>query len=434
MLPNSVQSVVDTAAGAGISLTGGGGGDIKAASANDPAEDRSKFHHIRGRCGPLFKLTSGEPSICPPEAGTCCSEEGWCSFDPEDCICEQCTFYEFDKAVKYLEPVKDLVDDNSELTIRNFTFTTIEPTFDCNSGEILIVVMTTLHNFQVRQLVRETWGNLKYLEKMSAKIMFVVGHYPNQENQNTLQREADKFGDILQADFKEDYYTLSLKSLSWMYWARKKDCKIPWLVKTDDDMIPDIWTMEKIVNEMKGNNSRNEFVCHAKTDPVLRGGKWEVKKEDFARDTYPTNCWGPVYFFHREVRDKLVQSFEEGDGKVIRVDDVYITGILAEPKNITHRQIKHIVSGYSGWKNNELLSGQVRFAHLPSDATSSKRRFWLWRRIVENQFPAAEAAALLDVDYTKFSLTPIVPTTTTLEAPSKKKKKSKSNSKSKSKK
>ena len=33
-------------------------------------------------------------------------------------------------------------------------------------------------------------------------------------------------------------------------------CQIPWLVKTDDDMIPDIWTMEKIVNEMKGNNSR----------------------------------------------------------------------------------------------------------------------------------------------------------------------------------
>ena len=46
-----------------------------------------------------------------------------------------------------------------------------------------------------------------------------------------------------------------------------------------------------------------------------------------------------------------------------------------------------------------------------------------------NQFPAAEAAALLTVDYTQFSLTPIVPTTTTLEAevaPSKKKKKSKS--------
>ena len=34
---------------------------------------------------------------CMFSAGTCCSADGWCSFDPEDCFCDECIYYEYEK-------------------------------------------------------------------------------------------------------------------------------------------------------------------------------------------------------------------------------------------------------------------------------------------------------------------------------------------------
>ena len=31
-------------------------------------------------------------------ASTCCSMKGWCSNDPEDCLCEDCIYYEWEES------------------------------------------------------------------------------------------------------------------------------------------------------------------------------------------------------------------------------------------------------------------------------------------------------------------------------------------------
>jgi hypothetical protein len=39
----------------------------------------------------------------------------------------------------------------------------------------------------------------------------------------------------------------------------------------------------------------------------------------------------------------VLQVFENSDGGIFRVDDVFITGMLAERANVTHRQVPFII-------------------------------------------------------------------------------------------
>ena len=137
-------------------------------------------------------------------------------------------------------------------------------------------------------MIRMTWGNEKYLKQINATLLFVTGRFPNLKIQWRLEQEGRKYDyyiiilitnilklhlycrykDILQGDFFEDYFLLAYKSLSWLHWSREKCSKTPWIVKTDDDMINNIWKIGALVEALK--NHRNTITCSTKTEKVIR--------------------------------------------------------------------------------------------------------------------------------------------------------------------
>ena len=80
-----------------------------------------------------------------------------------------------------------------------------------------------------------------------------------------MEYVLDRYQDILQGDFFEDYFLLAYKSLTWMLWSKtkcgkvnKQKCleyvllsQVPWIVKTDDDMINNIWKLGALVEALK---------------------------------------------------------------------------------------------------------------------------------------------------------------------------------------
>ena len=82
------------------------------------------------------------------------------------------------------------------------------------------------------------------------------------------------------------------------------------------------------------------------------------------------------------------QVFEDSDKGIFRVDDVFVTGMLAEKANVSHRDISDLITFYEDWDLEILLTGNVWFGHIPPDHEKlHKRRFWLWRRMVEHEYP-----------------------------------------------
>lgn len=72
------------------------------------------FPQVRGRCGPRFTLPSGAPTKCEAGVATCCSARGWCTNAPDDCLCDDCIYYEWEEAQKLLPTDLPLVDDRTE--------------------------------------------------------------------------------------------------------------------------------------------------------------------------------------------------------------------------------------------------------------------------------------------------------------------------------
>ena len=105
--------------------------------------------------------------------------------------------------------------------------------------------------------------------------------------------------------------------------------KIPWIVKTDDDMINNIWKIGALVEALKDkkyNKSkvlkliniirykfRNTITCSTKTERVIREktgtriDKWVIPYDEWPDEFFPTNCWGVVYIMSSLVRNKLLQ-------------------------------------------------------------------------------------------------------------------------------
>ena len=52
--------------------------------------------------------------------------------------------------------------------------------------------------------------------------------------------------------------------------------------------------------------------------------------DEWPDEFFPTNCWGVVYIMSNFVRNKLLHVFESSDRGIFRVDDVFVTGMLAE--------------------------------------------------------------------------------------------------------
>ena len=94
-----------------------------------------------------------------------------------------------------------------------------------------------------------SWKSLSFLGKMPRTYLVIC---------------SPRYQDILQGDFFEDYFLLAYKSLTWMLWSKTKCGKVnkyiwpnfllsqvPWIVKTDDDMINNIWKLGALVEALK---------------------------------------------------------------------------------------------------------------------------------------------------------------------------------------
>merc|ERR1719336_1096230 len=128
--------------------------------------------------------------------------------------------------------------------------------------------MTGPANFRDRELIRRTWGSAFQMDMVKGKLVFVVGTFVNEDLQSKVEREAEAHGDILQGDFEEDYHKLAFKSMSAFHWSRTVCPSTPWLVKTDDDTVNNMWSLLELFTSMERKNETSTIACSSKNDPA----------------------------------------------------------------------------------------------------------------------------------------------------------------------
>ena len=237
--------------------------------------------------------------------------------------------------------------------------------------KLLIMVTTVPSARPQRDALRQTWLSLTRNNTASVRYLFLLGSgWPAKEHSD-LSEENQQFGDILQDDYIDTYYNLSIKVLSGFKYSVDICKRAQFISRSADDNfvnLPEILTLlkeDKVQHPIFG-------YCKMAGDPVDRRthSKWAVTKTEWNLPRYPPYCVGTTFLLSWKTMQTLYNASENVPYYVM--EDVYF-GEVARQTDIKVLDLPHFIlnvprilrSGYcllpSKWKAVHEVPPQVQF-------------------------------------------------------------------------
>ena len=243
--------------------------------------------------------------------------------------------------------------------------------------DLLVMVITSPANFEARNAIRQTWGG--FAVERGSKLLFVVGRSPLAEINERLRLEDAQYEDILQGQFQDAYYNLTLKSLAIVNWVADNCEKAKYVLKIDDDMFVN---MQLLVDFAETREFKNVIIGKiAKKWLPHRdaNSKWYVPASAYAGQVYPNFATGPAYLIHRDAIPNLARVIRSNATKVIKLEDVFLAGIVAEKAGV--RRLN-----YSLFKNAYFEVNKCNFMRfITSHQHSPKEIIRLWQLVYSDK-------------------------------------------------
>ena len=212
-----------------------------------------------------------------------------------------------------------------------------------NTNEPLIsltVVISAPDHIKHRNAIRQSWAKNK---KKSSALIFLVGY--SQELIDSLKHEAEQFQDLAVSSVTDIYDHLSLKTLTAFSWHQRFCPGAEFLVKVDDDVFLQIDRLHRLLKGVKNNPAmemtRGKLilgnVASGWKPGRLKGHKYYVPEAVYNETFYPTFVTGPSYAVSKAAVPALLELAMESP--YIHLEDVFITGVLAEKASIPRRYV-----------------------------------------------------------------------------------------------
>ncbi len=260
----------------------------------------------------------------------------------------------------------------SELILPGETTTVISPPGLCDKSSpggigaqpiLLVVVTSALRNVNERRIVRESWARKSMVPADKARVVFLLGQSVNGSFQDAIQEESSMYGDIIQEGFVDTYANLTVKSLMLLKWFSRNCDKVPYVLKTDDDVFVNVKNLYNfVVQNKKPNLLAGTLICGAVPvrDPY---NKWYAPKYMIASKFYPNYLSGTAYLMSRSTAQILLEASAEVT--VFHLEDIYVTGMLSQRVGIQpedHRGFSYLKS-----RLNACLYSQIFSSHHLSE-------------------------------------------------------------------
>ncbi|CAF4631191.1 unnamed protein product, partial [Rotaria sp. Silwood2] len=232
----------------------------------------------------------------------------------------------------------------------------------CQKNDYLIIyILSTIINVQRRDVIRSTWAS----KQNGVCFVFILGQVPGTisnagEINMKVNNEKKTSQDIVQIDHIESYSNVVYKEMAALQWSYHFYPNIPYLFKTDDDLIVDTILISSIARLLLTNISNNNafllkyrptlisnIISSDRTtffrggwamdyQPTLRGGgKFGVSEKVWPHPVLPAYCSGFGWFMSKYIRDQLVNvSYTYPVDKTAWIGDVFISGFLAKTANV----------------------------------------------------------------------------------------------------
>lgn len=213
----------------------------------------------------------------------------------------------------------------------------------CQAQEVLLLlfIKTAPENYYRRSAIRRTWGSEEYVRSQlnaNIKTLFALGT-PNpmkgEELQKKLVWEDQIYNDIIQQDFVDSFYNLTLKLLLQFSWANTFCPHAKFLMTADDDIFIHMPNLIEYLQSLEQIGVQDFWIgrVHRGAPPIRdKSSKYYVSYEMYQWPAYPDYTAGAAYIISGDVAAKVYEASQTLNSSLY-IDDVFM-GLCANKMGI----------------------------------------------------------------------------------------------------
>lgn len=202
----------------------------------------------------------------------------------------------------------------------------------CQDGEVhlLMVVKSVIEQHDRREAVRKSWGRELELEQgKKIRTLFLLGSPTTGKDTKNLQKlieyEDRIYGDILQWDFMDTFFNLTLKEVNFLKWFDIYCPGVRFIFKGDDDVFVNTHNLLQLIHfKLEERRDAELFVGDtiSKAIPIRnRQSKYYIPKELYDKP-YPPYVGGGGFVMSSQLARRLFVVSE--DLELYPIDDVFL--------------------------------------------------------------------------------------------------------------
>ncbi|UJR21659.1 hypothetical protein I4U23_024736 [Adineta vaga] len=266
-----------------------------------------------------------------------------------------------------------------EVLLEPFLFS-CAPKFDKTSPKypLYIIIKTRAVSsgtyLQRRMFTRSSWG--REAHALGIPVIYAIGKPKDDHVQMMLELENKNYGDLLQFNYIDAYYNITIKSTGIFNWFATRGCQhvTPYLFVVDDDVLLNLPPFLAMISSHMFNFNTIYGLYLADIEPHPTG-KWSVSLTDFPNRTYPTFIIGASILYPSIIVPRLVDgvyNLVDKNQPILFLDDVLFSGIIAEQLGIQRAPM----SGIEDCSYTDL------FSCIIITECSNLRRLYIWSKFI----------------------------------------------------
>ena len=189
--------------------------------------------------------------------------------------------------------------------------------------KVLAVITTVPWVTEIRDALRQTWLSVTKNNTASVRYVFLLGSGWPADKQAKLKEESEEYKDILQDDYIDSYFNLSIKALSGFKYGLTTCKRAQFIMRSADDNYVNLPNILQLIKTGKKVQTHMFGPCVPPGSVVIRGAgsKWAVTRNEWQPRTYPAYCVGTTFLMSHAVARKLYLASENVPYFVM--EDVY---------------------------------------------------------------------------------------------------------------
>ncbi|NXW65354.1 B3GN3 acetylglucosaminyltransferase, partial [Eurystomus gularis] len=191
---------------------------------------------------------------------------------------------------------------------------------------LLLAIKSSPVNYNRREVIRKAWGQERTFEGAFIRRVFLVGVAPNTRDAKKLnwllRLEQRRHRDVLQWDFKDTFFNLTLKQVLFHTWLEEHCPGVHFVFNGDDDVFVNT---DNVVRFAMGVREQHLMVGSVlvNTGPIRDSrSKYFVPKQLQASEWYPPYCGGGGMLMSGFTAHVIAR--ESRGIEIFPIDDVYL--------------------------------------------------------------------------------------------------------------